>query len=75
MPGISSLKGPILSKKPQQKRLASLKKDISDRLGSSVILNQDAGFSMETHSTWMEGERLALLRAPTLDSRLGSLIQ
>jgi NAD(P)-dependent dehydrogenase (short-subunit alcohol dehydrogenase family)/rhamnose utilization protein RhaD (predicted bifunctional aldolase and dehydrogenase) len=61
------LEGPPMSKKPQRKRLASLRKDISERLGSPVILNQDAGFSMETHSTWMEGERLALLRPPTLD--------
>jgi NAD(P)-dependent dehydrogenase (short-subunit alcohol dehydrogenase family)/rhamnose utilization protein RhaD (predicted bifunctional aldolase and dehydrogenase) len=57
-----------MSKKPQRKRLASLRKDISNRLGSPVILNQDAGFSMETQSAWMEGERLALLKPPTLDT-------
>jgi NAD(P)-dependent dehydrogenase (short-subunit alcohol dehydrogenase family) len=62
------LEGPRMSKKPQRKRLASLRKDISERLGSPVILNQDAGFSMETHLTWMEGERLALLKPPTLDT-------
>jgi NAD(P)-dependent dehydrogenase (short-subunit alcohol dehydrogenase family)/rhamnose utilization protein RhaD (predicted bifunctional aldolase and dehydrogenase) len=62
------LEGPPSSKEPQRKQLASLRKDISDRLGSPVILNQDAGFSMETHSTWMEGERLALLRPPTLET-------
>jgi NAD(P)-dependent dehydrogenase (short-subunit alcohol dehydrogenase family)/rhamnose utilization protein RhaD (predicted bifunctional aldolase and dehydrogenase) len=61
------LEGPPSSKEPQRKRLASLRKDISDRLGGPVILNQDAGFSMETHSAWMEKERLALLKPPTLD--------
>jgi rhamnose utilization protein RhaD (predicted bifunctional aldolase and dehydrogenase) len=61
------LEGPPSLKEPQRKRLASLRKDVSDRLGGPVILNQDAGFSMETHLAWMENERLSLLKPPTLD--------